>query len=222
MISVLGVDGFKNAWVVVRLTGGAVAGVTVHRAMTEVVGETADAIGVDVPIGLPSTGVRTTDLSIRSFVGPRRASVFLTPPRDVIAAPTYAEARRIAREHHGIGVTAQAYALRTKILEVDALVPDERRIREVHPEATFRMIAGRPLDHAKRTWNGQMERRRLLSTAGIEFPNRLGDAGRAPVDDILDAAACAWTAQRCARGEAVRFPEGPVQDERGVDMAVWV
>ncbi|MBE1468866.1 DUF429 domain-containing protein [Kibdelosporangium phytohabitans] len=50
------------------------------------------------------------------------------------------------------------------------------------------------------------ERRRLLTDAGIPLDSDLGEAGRkAGVDDILDAAICAWTAQRFARGHARSF-----------------
>lgn len=222
MTTVVGVDGFRSRWVVVRLDDGTVEDVTVCDDIREVVTTDAAIIGIDIPIGLSRDGVRRADIETRALVGPRRASVFMTPPRGVIDAPTYADARRIARTRHDVGVTAQAYALRSKILEVDTVATTEKRLREVHPEATFRMLAGDPLAYAKRTWNGQMERRRLLAGVGVVLPDSLGEAGRAPVDDILDAAACAWTAQRCALGEAVRLPSVPERDDRGVDMAVWM
>jgi len=43
--------------------------------------EDAEAVGVDIPIGLPSKGVRAADAAARAFVGPRRSSVFPTPSR---------------------------------------------------------------------------------------------------------------------------------------------
>jgi len=70
-------------------------------------------------------------------------------------------------------------------------------------------MKGAPLNHAKKTWNGQMERRALLAAEGIELPDTLDDpAGKIPPDDILDAAATAWTAWRCARGRANSLPNG--------------
>ena len=46
-------------------------------------------------------------------------------------------------------------------------------------------------------------RRRLLEGAGIQIPDHLdGSTGLVAVDDLLDAAAAAWTAQRFASGSA--------------------
>jgi hypothetical protein len=61
----------------------------------------------------------------------------------------------------------------------------------------------------KRSWNGQQERLALLRATGIELPARL-EAGLAPADDVIDAAAAAWSAHRIARGEAQPLPAGHV------------
>lgn len=90
---------------------------------------------------------------------------------------------------------------------------------EVHPEVSFAALAGRPLGHSKRSWNGQMERRRLLASAGIQLPDEL-TAGQATADDVLDAAIAAWSAARKERGAAATLPDDPpVQDGRPV--AIW-
>jgi predicted RNase H-like nuclease len=123
-----------------------------------------------------------------------------------------AEARRLLPS-----LSAQSFALRTKILEVEACL--EERVFEVHPEVSFAALAGRHLPDSKRSWNGQTERRRLLATAGIAIPDQLV-AGRAASDDVLDAAVAAWSAARKAKGEAVTLPEEPpLQDGRPV--AIW-
>ena len=51
-----------------------------------------------------------------------------------------------------------------------------------------------------------MTRRTLLARHGIQLPDHLGDAGEAGPDDVLDAAAAAWSAQRIATGHASRLP----------------
>jgi predicted RNase H-like nuclease len=53
-------------------------------------------------------------------VGPRRASVFMTPVRAALEAARYAAAVRANREQAGEGISAQAYGLRPKILEVNS------------------------------------------------------------------------------------------------------
>jgi NAD(P)-dependent dehydrogenase (short-subunit alcohol dehydrogenase family) len=69
-------------------------------------------------------------------------------------------------------VSRQAYALRPRILELDALArTDPHRLREVHPELSFATLAGAPLPHPKRTWAGAALRRRLLHDAGVDVPD---------------------------------------------------
>ncbi|HYV01949.1 MAG TPA: DUF429 domain-containing protein [Actinomycetota bacterium] len=46
----------------------------------------------------------------------------------------------------------------------------------------------------------------MLASVGIEVPEELPQAGKATADDVLDAAAGAWTAHRVATGHAGTFP----------------
>ncbi len=69
-------------------------------------------------------------------------------------------------------------------------------------------MTGRPMAHAKRTWNGMHERRAALATKGIRIPEALeGQAGLVAIDDVLDAAAAAWSADRLAAGQAIHLPD---------------
>ena len=53
-----------------------------------------------------------------------------------------------------------------------------------------------------------MQRRSLLAQQGITIPDELGgDAGLMPADDILDAAAAAWTAHRYETGDVKSLGE---------------
>ena len=138
----------------------------------------------------------------------------MTPPRAALLAADVAAARRI---HPSL--TSQAWALRAKIFEVEALL--EKRVFEVHPEVSFAALAGRYLTHSKRSWNGQMERRRLLADAGLRFPDVLtGSAGDVPVADVLDAAVAAWSAGRIADGAAACLPGEPPA-ANGRPAAIW-
>lgn len=214
MSIVAGADASRGGWVAIVLDGGRVADSLVARTFTRLLGhlDAATTIAVDIPIGLPSEGVRAADVAARAFVGPRRSSVFPTPPRVALVAATYAEARRVLPS-----LSAQSFALGKKILEVEAALDD--RVFEVHPEVSFAALAGRHLRYSKRSWNGQMERRRLLATAGVKLPDELS-AGQAAADDVLDAAIAAWSAVRKASGEAVPLPpDPPVQEGRPV--AIW-
>ncbi len=44
---------------------------------------------------------------------------------------------------------------------------------------------------------------------------------KAGQDDFLDACACAYAAQRIAKGEAVQMPQEPDRDGRGLRMEIW-
>jgi len=224
MTVVAGVDGYKRGWVAIVLENRTFTEAHVFSAIEELVTglAVASAIGIDIPIGLPTSARRAADAEAAAFVGPRRSSVFPTPPRAVIEAESYEEARRVAKEQFGIGVSSQAYrGLRAKILEVDAVIGDEDRLIEVHPEVSFRALAGHDLQYSKRTWNGQMERRLLLESVGIELPDDLAEAAVVPVDDVLDAAVGAWTAARYEEGIAQSLPDPPELDDTGRAVAIW-
>lgn len=93
---------------------------------------------------------------------------------------------------------------------------------EVHPEVSFQELAGGPLRFAKKTWAGAELRKELLRSTGIELPAGLGPAGEvAAVDDVLDAAAAAWSARRCAAGLARSLPDSPERFSDGLSAAIW-
>jgi predicted RNase H-like nuclease len=142
----------------------------------------------------------------KTFVGKRSSSVFHAPPREVLEATTYREANRLSKDLFGRGISAQAYALRAKILEVDPVASADLRLVEVHPEVSFCAMKGRSLAFSKKSWNGQMERRDLIRSQGIDLPDRLENAGIVAADDLLDAAAAAWSAWRIHLGLAETLP----------------
>ena len=170
----------------------------------------AEVIGVDMPIGLPEDGFRELDLEARRRAGPSGRSVFVTPPRAALEAATHAEAVEVARRLTGQGVSRQAYALREKIFQVEScLAGASADIREVHPELSFAAMAGSPARWPKRSWNGIMERRRLLDREGIRLPHELPGLAHTAADDLLDAAAAAWSARRIAAGRHHTVPDRP-------------
>ncbi len=212
--TVVGIDGWKSRWVAVALEDGVFGEALVGEVLPDVLVRipAVEAVGIDIPIGFPTTEPRRADQAAREFVGPRRSSVFPTLPETAYRAETYKEANELCRERWGKGVSQQAFALRSKVLEVAELV-DDARVFEVHPEVTFAAMAGEPLQWPKRSWNGQQLRRQLLAENGIVLPADLREAGTVPVDDVLDAAACAWTAHRVRRGIASTLPPDPSTGE---------
>ena len=217
---VVGVDGWKDGWVGIELVNG-----RFHRAWLAADGdgllaEAADAgvVAIDIPIGLSAAGTRACDRAAKQLLGIRSSSLFLAPPRSVMVTEPYAAANALAKSEFGFGISRQAYGLREKVLEIDAL--EDSRLREVHPELAFKAMVGEVLP-SKRTWAGVEARRRALAAHGIVLPAGLAEVGRVPVDDVLDAAAAAWTAHRIVTGEAEVVPEEVEVDEFGRRMAIW-
>ncbi len=261
---------------------GRFAGASMVSSFREVLTAASDSVcmGVDIPIGLLPESLRVCDALARKYVGSRRASVFLTPPRRALEADTYDEANALCRMLTERGMSTQAYALRDKVFEVERALADEERelarydrlpltdkpeqhparmaaareesreslrryariiepdgdrlrrvgetlpagrVFETHPECAFRTMAGEELQHGKKTFNGMMQRRELLAKEGIVVPLELELIGGVAVDDVLDAAACAWTAHRYALRRARSLPPRELWQYDGErPLAIWV
>ena len=221
---VIGVDACKRGWVFVRLENGEFASAALYERFAVGVGVSSDAtvIAVDMPIGYPPTPTlqRAADGAARAMVRPLTSTVYPAPHPGVLAAPNWEIANSLSRELTEKGLSKQSFALIPKILEVQTVATRDERIYEVHPEVSFRALAGHPLT-SKKQWNGNAERRTLLVAAGIEIPDVLGDAGTAAADDILDAAVAAWSAGRIDAGEAISLPAPPERDYGGRRVAIW-
>ena len=205
--AVTGVDGCANGWVAVTASAAHSAVVTSVTVAAKLDGlPLAGITGIDMPLGLLPAGWRDADVLARRALGRRGVTVFAIPPRPVWERETYADARRACRDLTGKGFSVQAWGLRRKIAEADeyrrraALAPAPVRLFEVHPELSFAAMAGAPLADGKHTRAGLGIRRELLAAAGIVLPPRVAGAAE---DDLLDAAAVAWSARRIAAGRAV-------------------
>ena len=224
---VLGVDACKSGWIGIALTGGTTAAYAATHIDELVAAAHADGlmqvVAIDMPIGLPDAGYRRADQLARSKVGPQWRSVFMTSGPRCAGSPGPRERDRSQAGGDRRRVSAQAFALRHKLLEVDAWVRHTgARVVEVHPEVSFATLAGHPLPESKRTCAGAIHRRRLLTQAGIVLDDDLGPAGSAAAaDDVLDAAVAAWTARRVARTEAQPMPNPPDVFSDGIPSAIW-
>ncbi len=230
---VAGVDAAKGGWVMATTatTPGSPVAFSVWPSFADVWAEARSqrlvAVGVDMPIGLPGQDLRRSDIEARELLGPRRSSLFWTPPLGALDAADHAEANRLSREGTSRGLSIQAFHLLPKVREVRAvLTPDDLaphakpQAAEVHPETSFAVLAGEPMSVSKRQLAGQAERMAALAP---EFDN----LGTAPptlpgtsLDDLLDAAAAAWTARRMASGVALILGQGEL-DATGYPMAIW-
>jgi predicted RNase H-like nuclease len=228
--SATGVDACAGRWVAVTLhpsaagqpsaspTAAVVVTATVAVAPTLNGLQLSGVVGIDMPLGLLKDGWRVADLLARRVLGRRGVTVFAIPPRSVWQQPTYAEANKACRELTGKGLSAQTWGLRGKLLEADAYNrTSPARLHEVHPELSFAAIAGAPLAASKHTAAGLVIRRELLARAGITLPPKVHGA---PENDLLDAAAVAWSARRIAAGEAVTLTTPAQHADDGSEIAI--
>ncbi len=234
---VLGVDACPRGWLAVGLQNGrlTILDAAPQTRLHDLIARHPDAawIGIDIPIGLVDRRTRSADRRARELLGARRSSVFLTPPRSVLAEPDWQQANVRARALDGAGVSRQAHGLRARILEVAPLAAADPRLLEVHPELSFARMAGGSASAAlasKHTAVGVLQRHDLLRRNGIDCAWRAtlaqvatGSAAlrRASVQDVLDAAAAAWTADRRRRGVAGCVPDPPTQHEDGRPIVIW-
>jgi predicted RNase H-like nuclease len=122
-------------------------------------------------------------------------------------------------------MTLQGFGILPKIREVDEIMtPDlQRRIVEVHPELCFyEMNRRRPVVEPKKTAEGRRLRIRLLEGVlgrGLFSVLESGPGGVGP-DDVLDAMAVSWTAERVLRGREIRIPKERPRDSRGLLMEI--
>jgi predicted RNase H-like nuclease len=208
-VRVAGVDGTKGGWVAIVLEDGRFVDDFLLRPVETNFAELSDAevVAIDIPIGF---GPREADQAARSLLTGSASVVFPTPPREVLEAPF----------GPGLGVSAQAHALGSRIVHVTELALRDGRLREVHPEVSFRaMNRGQPLGHRKKSAAGALKRLELLQQAGIDLTEIKG-SGSAPLDDVFDAAAAAWSAHRIATATAQSLPDPP-QTIDGYPVAIW-
>lgn len=239
---VAGVDGCRGGWLAVLrpLDAPDDARVLFLRTFLDVLAiePAPEIISVDMPIGLPdatSTGGRDADIGARKNLGARQSAVFAVPSRAAVMQHDYTQAceAALATSEPPRKVSKQCFNLFPKIREIDALMTPgvQARVRETHPELAFWALNGeQPLELPKKVKSRPFEpglalRRALLASAGYSSSFLEHDHGlRASVagpDDLLDAAACAWTAGRIARGHARCFPEAPPLDAKGLRIEIW-
>jgi predicted RNase H-like nuclease len=233
MTVIAGVDGCKSGWICITrdLTTGSVDS-AVYLDIQKLLKQTLDpvVIAVDIPIGLTESEPRQCDLEARKILGKRRSSVFPAPIRPVLHMKAYEEANSAHKQITGKGISKQSYAICKKILEVDRVLSEhtdlQKKIKEIHPEICFWALnKKKPMSHNKKTTDGLLNRRKLIvdyfgnealkDARSKHFCKDVAD------DDIHDAFAALWTAERIYKNAAGRIPKDPPRDEMGLYMEMW-
>jgi predicted RNase H-like nuclease len=223
-VAVLGVDGWRGAWVGALLEGRTVRLLSLPDVPAVLAVPDVDLVAIDMPIGLAETGVRACDVAAtRRLHGLGAAgSVFPTPVRAVLATDDYGEARKLSRAATDPprAPSAQAFHLVKAIRQLDDALGDPplERVIEVHPELAFRAMDAGVRDR-KGSARGTVQRLRALR-AVMDVEEALADAPRGvPVIDALDACAAAWSARRLTDGLGECVGDGAT-DSRGRPMRI--
>lgn len=230
----LGVDGCKGGWIAIRKDiGSGEISAAVHAAGVQLINQstTPDVLALDIPIGLTDSGPRQCDILARKMLGqPRGNSVFPAPIRPALGATDRQAADAITRSVDGRGVGAQAFGLYPRIRDIDELMRSDKRacsyICEAHPELCFMAWNdGEPIRESKKSYQGRSIRLGLVRSHFGETvigsirqryaPSVVAD------DDIYDAFAALWTAERIHLRIAEVIPDPPEIDGFGIPMGIW-
>ena len=191
-----------------------------------------DVMAVDMPIGLSSHGRRRCDEEARTLLQHRHVCIFNAPIRQALYAPSRPAASAISENVVNRRVGSTEWSLYPKIINLDReLTPlYQRWCFEVHPELSFyEWNQQAPMQNDKKSDLGIAEREGLIdefwpeireqiisNVSGENIPNNI-----VARDDINDAFAALWTALRIYNGNAVRIPERPDIDVRGLRTEIW-
>jgi predicted RNase H-like nuclease len=200
-MAVLGVDGWRGAWVGALLDGRSITLLALPDVAAVLAVPDVELIGIDMPIGLSDDGPRACDVEARRRLGRAGSSVFPAPLRVVLGCADYAAACEASRRASGKALSVQAWNLVPAIRALDAALDDVPvgRLREVHPELAFRALDDR-VAAPKASARGLAQRIRALEPV-MDVLDALAVAPPAiPAIDALDACAAAWSARRLADG----------------------
>lgn len=239
-----GIDGCPAGWIVclVAAEGPLVPEIGIVARLADLfTGPDAPGLAViDMPIGLPERigpEGRGPERLVRPMLGERQSSVFSIPSRAAIFAGEGLDHREgygaacaaaLATSEPPKKVSKQAYCLFPKIREIDRLMTaaSPPPLFEAHPEVAFAVLnGGRAMALPKKVKSrpnpvGLDERRALLVGLGFAAEVLAAPPRGAGADDLLDACVMALTARRIASGTAVSFPDPPLRDARGVEIAI--
>jgi predicted RNase H-like nuclease len=231
MPNLSGIDGCAAGWVsVFEALPSRQLGSKIFSTIEDLAKHIAqlDVIAIDVPIGLTDSGPRDCDIAARKLLGGARASsVFPAPIRPAIDAQTYEEACARSFAAQGKKLPKQSWAIYPKIRELDALLRGTpelcAKVFEVHPEVSFCAWNGmESIREPKKSVQGAHKRRSLIdahfgstaySTVRARYKKR-----EVADDDLLDAFAALWTAERIAAGVSASLPAESAEDSVGLPM----
>ena len=232
MGTISGVDGCSWGWLAItkELDTGRISW-SVHTSTGELFAkhQAEEIIAIDIPIGLAERGARICDLKARQLLGTERGhAIFAAPTRPELPADAATDAEVPPAKPEGRKRTWHALRVLRRVMQVDAIlrrVPALReRVHEIHPEVSFFFLGGgKPMRHSKESDEGSMERATLLGTVygrAVEDVLAARFYIQVGVEDVLDAFAALWTAERIHNRAHLILPPAPPLDTAGLRMEI--
>ncbi len=220
-----GIDRWRGGWVIAEQHDAQLA-IWAAPDIADVTGRLADhaAVAIDMPIALAIAGRRSAEAELRAALGASARSVFTSPTRTAIDAPSQAKATEWNRQNGGPGISAQAFGLFASIRQLRTALsgPAHAHWWETHPETAFAaMNSGAPMA-SKKSARGVGQRLAELRRHFPTIDDCLEHApNKVPIDDVLDAIAALWSAQRIATNAADIY--GPVErDDEGFARGIRI
>jgi predicted RNase H-like nuclease len=221
-VAVLGVDGWRGAWVGALLEGRSVTLLALEDVPAVLAVPGVDLVAIDMPIGLSDDGVRSCDVEARRRLGRAGSSVFPAPLRAVLKAAGYDDACTLSVAASGKALSRQAWNLVPAIRQLDDALgdPPTDHVVEVHPELSFRALDVGVRDR-KGSARGTVQRLRALRSV-MDVEEALAQAPTGvPVIDALDACAAAWSARRLADRRGGCVGDGALDSRRRPMRICW-
>lgn len=224
----VGIDWMKPYWLAAEIRGDEIT----VRKLSNIADINnyylkADAVLIDIPVGLPENAVENTarpDRKARDYLPTgRKSSIFPVPCRQAIHKENYAEASDENERVLGKKLTSQSHAFSKMIRQVDDFLAEnqywQNRLVESHPEVAFQMLNGdNGLQHSKHTEVGIQERITILQHHGINPIPLFAEFTPKQYEDVLDALCLAVSAKIGCENGFHTIPENPTYDSRGIKM----
>jgi len=205
---IAGVDGTRRGWIAMIKDDGPSIEARFCTSDDDLLAlfNSCAVITIDIPIGLPENGPRSCDHHARRFLGRRASSVFPAPLRPLLALREFSDANRVARDLQKRGISKQGWAIVPKVAQIDRLLQRHRNLRgrvyEVHPEVSFAAWNDHEaIAESKHSKEG-LAARRALAVAHFGEEALPSTPKYAAENDVLDALAALWTAERIRDGRA--------------------
>ncbi len=224
----VGIDWMKPYWLAAEICGNE-SSVRKLTHISEINNHflDADAVLIDIPVGLPENSTEDAARPDREARGilpaNRKSTIFPVPCRQAIAMDDYAGASAENERILGRKLTSQSHGFSKMIRQVDEfLVSDTRwqnRLMESHPEVAFQLLnQGKGLQHSKHTEAGIAERVTILQSYGVDPVPLFAEFSAKQYEDVLDAVCLAVTAKLGCENGFQTIPENPVCDSHGLKM----